>query len=54
MQYQQISFEQRYSIDCMLKRGLSKSEIAQAIGVNASTIYRELKRETFALKWVNH
>lgn len=44
--YKQLSQEQRYVIGRLLKADKSKTEIAIAIGVDISTIYRELKRNT--------
>ena len=44
--YKQLSQEQRYVIGRLLKADKSKTEIAMAIGVDRSTIYRELKRNT--------
>jgi len=44
--YKQLSQEQRYVIGRLLKVGKGKAEIATAIGVDRSTIYRELKRNT--------
>lgn len=42
--YEQLSPEQRYTIECLLVEGYKQYQIADAIGVNASTISRELKR----------
>ena len=44
MKYQQLSPEQRYTIECLLKEGYNKTEVARAIGRHKSTISRELKR----------
>lgn len=44
MKYKQLSLEQRYVISTLLKRNISKKEIADEIGVSPSTIYRELER----------
>lgn len=44
MKYKQLSLEQRYVISALLKRNVSKKEIAAEIGVSFATIYRELKR----------
>lgn len=46
--YKQLSLEQRYKIDCLLSQSYKQSEIACAIGVNKSTISRELKRNVNA------
>ena len=42
--YQQLSPEQRYTIECLLKEGYKQVDIADVIDVNKSTISRELKR----------
>ncbi len=42
--YTQLSPEQRYTIQCLLARGFTQSEIASVIGRHKSTISRELKR----------
>jgi len=39
-----MNFEQRYTIECMLKQKQSKSTIASTIGKSETSIYRELKR----------
>ena len=44
--YTQLSYEQRYQIEALLKAGLKKKEIALHVGVSPSTISRELKRNT--------
>lgn len=44
MKYTQLNFEQRYTIECMLKQNHSKTKIYQALGVSESSLYRELKR----------
>jgi transposase, IS30 family len=44
MSYTQIAREQRYQIKVLLNTGHNRTEIAQAIGVNKSTISRELVR----------
>ena len=46
MSYSQLTYEQRYLIYEFLKMGYKQTEIAEAIGVNKSTISRELKRNT--------
>jgi len=46
MSYSQLTYEQRYLIYEFLKIGYKQTEIAEAIGVNKSTISRELKRNT--------
>ncbi|GAC1389069.1 MAG: IS30 family transposase [Ginsengibacter sp.] len=42
--YTQLSLEQRYKIEALLKAGMKQKLIAKQIGVSASTICRELKR----------
>jgi len=42
--YKQLTSEQRYVISALLKKNVSKKEIAEEIGVSQSTVYRELKR----------
>ena len=42
--YRQLTQEQRYGINMLLKTGHNRSEIAVGIGVHKSTISRELKR----------
>ena len=46
MKYKQLTFEQRYTIECMLKSGCSKNSISNALGCNISSIYRELNRNS--------
>lgn len=44
--YTQLRPEQRYQIECLIIAGKNGSEIADILGVNKSTISRELKRNT--------
>ena len=44
--YSQLTSEQRYQIYALLKKNHSQAEIACVIGVDKSTICRELKRNT--------
>jgi IS30 family transposase len=44
MGYKQLTQEQRYQIKALLKTRQSKPEIAAVVGVDRSTIYREIKR----------
>jgi len=44
--YKQLTREQRYTIYVLLHQKQTKKEIAKAIGVNESTVYRELKRNS--------
>ena len=39
-----LTEEQRYAISMMLQIPMSKKAIAEAIGVDKSTVYREVKR----------
>ena len=40
-----ITEKQRYAISKMLQVPMSKKDIAEAIGVDKSSIYREIKRK---------
>jgi transposase, IS30 family len=42
--YKRLTYEQRYTIDRLLRNGSSQKEIAEIIGVHPSTISRELRR----------
>jgi len=42
--YKQLTFEQRYTIELMLKQTISKAIIALTLGRSESTIHRELNR----------
>lgn len=44
--YHQLTQEQRYQIEALLKAGHAKTYIAKAMGVDRSTIYRELRRNS--------
>lgn len=44
--YQQLAYEQRCQISVLKKRGCSQQEIADSVGVNQSTVSRELARNT--------
>ena len=44
MKYTQLTQEQRYQIQALLKMGHSQTKIADALGVHKSTISRELQR----------
>jgi transposase, IS30 family len=46
MNYNQITFEQRYSIELMLKARTKKKDIIKSLGISESTFYRELKRNS--------
>lgn len=42
--YSRLTRQQRYTIESMLHNGYSQKSIAEAIGVNPSTVSRELRR----------
>jgi len=42
--YKQLTIHQRYQIEALIETEISKSEIAKIIGVDPSTVYRELAR----------
>ena len=44
MNYTHLTFEQRYHIELGWRKGLASAVIARRIGVNRSTVYRELRR----------
>jgi IS30 family transposase len=44
MKYKQLNSEQRYAISLLLRQGKENKEIAEAIGVNQSTVWRERHR----------
>lgn len=44
--YKQLTIHQRYQIEALMETESSKSEIAKIIGVDPSTLYRELSRNT--------
>ena len=44
MNYQQLIGFQRHQMESYLKTGFNQSKIAEALGVNKSTIIRELNR----------
>lgn len=45
-QYNQLTYEQRCQISVLIKSGLGQRAVADAIGVNQSTVSRELARNT--------
>jgi len=49
--YKQLTSEQRYQISGLLKAGLKATDIADEVGVNKSTISRELKRNKGQRGW---
>ncbi|WP_028873090.1 helix-turn-helix domain-containing protein, partial [Psychroserpens burtonensis] len=44
--YKQLTLSQRYQISALLETGITITQIAIIIGVNKSTVSRELKRNT--------
>ena len=44
LMYKQLTREQRYSIDLLLKDNVKKNKIAKMLSVSPSTITREIKR----------
>ncbi len=46
MKHKQLTYEQRYAIEQMLKENHSKKSIIATIGLVESTFYRELKRNS--------
>ncbi len=46
MRYTQLTREQRYQIQALMKAGKNQTEIAEIVGVHKSTISRELRRNT--------
>ena len=49
--YKQINQSQRYELSALLKAGLSKSSIASQLGIDRSSIYREIKRNSDKQKY---
>lgn len=45
--FSHLSYKQRLKIGEMLDDGFKKTDIARALGVNSSTIYREIERGSF-------
>ena len=45
MTYKQLNFEQRYSIEAMLKLKTAKRLIWQSMNISESTFYRELPKK---------
>ncbi|HLU80593.1 MAG TPA: IS30 family transposase [Flavobacteriaceae bacterium] len=46
MQYKQMNFEQRYTMERLLKKGQSKAFIASVLGRSESSVSREMKRNS--------
>lgn len=44
--YRQLTLEQRYQIACLLQQKTTQKSIADIVGVNASTISREIRRNS--------
>ena len=49
--YKQLTSEQRYQISGLRKAGLKQEQIAEEVGVNKSTISRELRRNKGLRGW---
>ena len=54
MKYKQLTLKERYHISTLLKKGWSQKEIANSIGVNPSTISREIQRNKDSLTQEYH
>lgn len=52
--YKQLTREQRYQIDALLRAGYSRSRIARTVGVHRCTIYRELRRNRARRGYLPH
>ena len=46
MKHKQLNYEQRYSIELMLRSKVKKRDIIEAIGVSEPTFYREINRNS--------
>ncbi|ROQ21974.1 IS30 family transposase [Gallaecimonas pentaromativorans] len=46
MSYQQLTEGKRYQIAALIAQGCSRADVAKAIGVHRTTLYRELKRNS--------
>lgn len=44
--FQHLTRKKRAQIEILLKQGLAKTKIAEAVGISRSTLYNELKRGT--------
>ncbi len=44
--YHHLTYEERCQIEALKKSGLSRGAIAQQLGRDRSTVYREIKRNT--------
>lgn len=53
-EYRHLSFEQRYTIYRLLRKGETQTSIAQTIGVHKSTVSREIARNKTEKKGVYH
>lgn len=47
-----LNLSQRYQIEAMLKTGSKKTEIAKALGVDRSTVHREIKRNGVGARYI--
>lgn len=52
--YKQLTLEQRYQIDALLRAGRSCPHIARTLGVHRCTVYREVKRNRSRKGYVSH
>jgi IS30 family transposase len=53
MNYKQLTLQKRYQITALIKAGLNQKSIAFEVGVNPSTISRELKRNNENVRGYN-
>ena len=53
MKYKQLTLEKRYQISALIKAGLNQKSIALELGVDPSTISRELKRNKDSVRGYN-
>jgi IS30 family transposase len=53
MNYKQLTLEKRYQITALIKAGLNQKSITFEVGVNPSTISRELKRNNENVRGYN-
>lgn len=53
MRYKQLTLEKRYQISALIKAGLNQKSIASELGVHPSTISREFKRNSHAIRGYN-
>ena len=53
MKYKQLTLEKRYQISALIKAGLNQKSIARELGVHPSTISREFRRNSDAIRGYN-